>query len=303
MLVRTKRKVLIVLLSVVALQVTMFVLYWRTDSESYSPYDYSKDRVTNSVHLDSAGVTNSSSSDEIDKYVHEYISEIIDDVFENKDFNTNWRLFTQFHFKEVNTDPFFYQTQRKDFHLYDPRITMSVYLNQIWKTEQPPNTTVEIPFSWQDWVDLSVLNDFLVWDEPQRPTCEDVIDHGIFYNPLKAVKEPNHKIHENFCVDNVDYTGHTDKHLLPGFSITSDNAGSQFNFLEKMIQSRSYLLSTMPQPEKLVFLTGTSDIFEVNVNHNDHSTMMENGMFDNFVKPKDNILNQRTQRVLILTLH
>lgn len=271
---------LVVLLTI--FQILVLTLYLNADSIAV----LNKGRVTKSKDIKSTALTAESEGNaqdaSISSHVHEYITKRIDDIFTSKDFNTNWRLFTKLHFKEVSTDPLFYQRQRQDFHLYDPRITMSVYLDQISQMAESSDVILETPFSWQDWVDFSSLNDFLMWDESQRPTCEDVIDHGIYYNPLKGVKQPNHKIHESFCVDNINYSGATDRHLLPGFSIT-DNAGTKFNYMEKMIQSRSYLLSTMPQPEKLVFLTDTDDIFEVDVNHNNHTTMMENGMFDSFI--------------------
>lgn len=272
MLIRGRRQISVLLAIALGLQVLALTWFWNSSTRLEEV-----GRLTNSTN-----VSPSSGYDDIDNYVHEYLINKLDDVFNNKDFNTNWR-FTKLHFKQVNTDPSFYQKQRADFHLYDPRITLAVYLNQITKSSQTPGTLLTVPFSWEDWVDLSSLNDFLVWDETQRPTCEDVIDHGIFYNPLKAVQTPNHKIHEGVCVDNIDYTGHADRHLLPGFSIIND-AGENFNFLEKMIQSRSYLLSTMPQPEKLVFLTETDEIFEVYVNHDIHSTMMKNNMFNDFVE-------------------
>lgn len=264
--------------------------YWPafSDSRHTTPAQGEKIELDFDFELDiDSSLDAKNVSGAIDNYVQNYISSRLDYIFESGDFNSNWKLFTALHFDKVHTDPFYYQKQRKDFHLYDPRITMAVYLNRIAQKAQETHSSdyVSIPFSWQDWVDLSCLNDFLVWEETQRPTCEDVIDHGIFYDPLKAVVEPNHNIHESFCVDSVNYHGHVNRHLLPGFAMTND-AGEHFNFLEKRIQSKSFLLSTMKQPEKLVFLTDDDDIFEVYVEKNHHETMMENGLFDDFVSSK-----------------
>lgn len=211
--------------------------------------------------------------------IHQVLTDLLDTVFQDSDFNSNWRLFTKLHFKDVVTDPSFYQHQRKDFHMYDPRITMSVYLSHIADSGKDS----QVPFSWQDWVDLSVVNDFLKWDESVRPTCEEFLKHGLSYDPLKAIERPSPLRYSSYCIDNDAYEGHTSRHLLPGFSFTA-SAGSNFNYIEKRLHSRSYLLSMMPQPEKLVFLSQSNDIFEVDVNHTSHTTMMENGMFDAFVK-------------------
>ncbi|GMM28756.1 hypothetical protein DAMA08_014720 [Martiniozyma asiatica (nom. inval.)] len=214
----------------------------------------------------------------------EFLEQRYKEVIDGDEFNNDWQMFTPLHFRESVINPHSYKNERKKFHKYDPRITESVYLHYISKHASEFDE-IKIPFSWQDWVDLSALNEFLQYDKSQRPTCEDIIDHGIHYNPLDAVREPNHKIHEEFCVDDINYKGHVKPNLQPGFSITN-NAGENFNFLEKRIQARSFLLSTFEQPEKLVFLDDEGQYFEISVDHDRKDTMMENGLYDDFVNSK-----------------
>ncbi|GMM32386.1 Mnn4 protein [Martiniozyma asiatica (nom. inval.)] len=196
-------------------------------------------------------------------------------------------MFTQLHFTTCDTDPQFFKSERKRLHKYDPRITMSVYLNNIRRMYKNNSNDeyIKIPFSWQDWVDLSPLNDYLSYDEFEKPSCEDILERGILYDPLDAIEKSNVNKFEEFCTNNDNYFGHVNKKLLPGFNIIK-NPGSQFNYLDKIIQAKSYILSTLPQPEALIIMTDDGRFYDVYIDHDKHKTMMENGMFDDFIIEK-----------------
>nr|BAI45227.1 putative positive regulator of mannosylphosphate transferase [Ogataea minuta] len=203
------------------------------------------------------------------------------------DYNRYWKFYKELNNSKLRFNVNTYQELRKQKHLFDPRITYSVYLNYIrkqyeavnpWNVDDSEDTNVRVPFSWQDWVDLSALNKYLVYSEEEKPTCKDIITKGIDYSPDRKVRNLR-KQFDKTCVDNAMYQGPTSKHLLPGFNFV-DRAGKR-TFLEKKIHAKSYLLSGAPIPNSIIFLTenGTYEVYP-----EEDRTMMDSGLYQDYVK-------------------
>jgi len=207
------------------------------------------------------------------------------------DYNKYWKYYTGLHDYNLQLDPDDYKKVRESKLYYDPRITFAVYIHHIKKLmesrSEDQKDPITIPFSWQDWVDLSYLNQYLEYDEVEKPNCYDILHHGLDYKPaLKGrptkTKAKQKKIKEfdaQPCVDNSDYKGNVPKKLLPGFNIQGHTLTTFF--LEKKVHAKSYVLSSFPLPNSIVFLSkdGTYSVVpDKDVN------MINSGLFDDYVK-------------------
>ncbi|KAG7884308.1 hypothetical protein KL938_002180 [Ogataea parapolymorpha] len=228
-----------------------------------------------------------SSSTDPDDFIKSFENQL-DTLDISQNYGKYWKFSTAFNNAVATFDPSDYKTTRESRLLYDPRITMSVYLSHIRRQllEQGSGNAalarIAVPFSWQDWVDLSVLNRYLELPEDQRPTCDDILYQGPAYNPEHKFKNPNRNI-DRACVDNDRYTGRTRRALLPGFNF-KDRTGKK-SFRDKLIHAKSYLLSYAPVPTSIVFLTEKGS-YEVNISG--EYNMLDSGLFDEFVELQAN---------------
>ncbi|KAH3665777.1 hypothetical protein OGAPHI_003965 [Ogataea philodendri] len=210
-----------------------------------------------------------------------------EEKLEGLDISHDYRKYWRFSSANSNTSTLFNTTeyrQRRETRLsYDPRVTFAVYINHIQKlfsTQNPRNADnklISVPFSWQDWVDLSVLNRYLELPENERPSCEDILTQGLRYKPSNKIETPNRNI-DVACVDNDRYLGKANRALLPGFNF-KDRTGKK-SFREKVIHAKSHLLSYAPVPSSILFLT-VNGTYEVSVTED--STMMNSGLYSNFI--------------------
>ncbi|VEU21552.1 DEKNAAC102551 [Brettanomyces naardenensis] len=219
----------------------------------------------------------------------------------SRDYNRYWKYYTDLHDYKLLLNPHHYKELRESEHFYDPRVTFAVYVHYIRKqlernSESGPVEPVAVPFSWQDWIDLSALNPYLDYKEEDKPTCVDILSHGLEYVPsLKGkTSRDSHKNGMDLhlaCTDNSDYKGPTDKKLLPGFNFYGYSFPSWFQ--EKKLHAKSLILSYLPLPSSLVFLS-KDGIYETSLTED--ATMLSSGLFDQFV---DDALGEEKNKVLI----
>ncbi|GMG39036.1 unnamed protein product [Ambrosiozyma monospora] len=213
----------------------------------------------------------------------EKIEEKLNQIELSQNYQKYWKYDTDLRNYQVSFDPLEYENSRLVKHIYDPRVSFTVYLNHIKKQFQKldplnndPTQDITIPFSWQDWIDLSVLNQYLEYDEDDKPNCKDIIVRGSSYKPSNKFRDQKLEYSPS-CIDSQFYNGSTDKSLLPGFNFVSQ--GKKATFIEKQIQAKSYMLSGAPIPNSILFLSenGTYEVFPT-----EDKTMMQSGLFEEF---------------------
>ncbi|QPG73493.1 hypothetical protein FOA43_000804 [Brettanomyces nanus] len=209
------------------------------------------------------------------------------------DYTKYWKYFTGLHDYKVDLNAEEYRKVRSERHFFDPRVTLAVYAHHIRKqlAEGAYGSgvdSVHVPFSWQDWVDLSDLNVYLRFKEDDKPSCRDFLEFGVHYSPLIKGMHTKDKTKIDFddaffnrqpCTDDADYEGPTDEKLLPGFNFQGRCFASWY--LEKKIQAKSIVLSSLPLPSSLVFLS-KNGIYETGLSQDE--TMLDSGLFDEFVE-------------------
>ncbi|CCE72745.1 Piso0_000339 [Millerozyma farinosa CBS 7064] len=153
---------------------------------------------------------------------------------------------------------------------YDPRFTLSLYLNKIATS---PNDPVE--FNWADWVDMSILNQFVFAPQDQKSNCKDLFS----LNPeSKFVEGSELASLDDYCVD--------DKDSALGFRIIGPTGDQSIG--NRRILGKAYLFSAAPSPSKLVFMTTDSGSYEVPVkdrhDNNVKHGLLRNNMVEDYVK-------------------
>lgn len=169
------------------------------------------------------------------------------------------------HFLKHSKDPNAWTNKNHLF--YDIRFTLSIYLNYVKQklsSKKSETDPVEVPFNWVDWLDLSYLND----NDLRRPLrgrrkCRWMERH--------VAKANGYKREDLCCVDNEALTpeqvaalGFERHEQLPGY-VVDGHSLNRASIDVRIAQARSYLMTHMPNPYKLMFLNKENGTYEVNV--------------------------------------
>lgn len=166
---------------------------------------------------------------------------------------------------------------------YDPRFTLSVYLNEIkrqYLKKNPKNLyekvdEIEVPFSWQDWIDLTDLNPLI--SGTAKINCE--------YLRKRADRAPENA---DYCVDSKDVTEYELKEMrlplksfLPGFVIKKPPGNLATNEV-RMIEGKTHLLTYAPVPLNIMFLTKRG-VYEARVAP-EKQRLVDSDLFENYLE-------------------
>lgn len=175
-----------------------------------------------------------------------------------------------------------YLQKRQTEHFYDPRITLPVYLKALNLAYTEGSN--KIPFSWEDWTDLSYLNEFL--NDDKKISCADFMSN--FDIKTKYEIDPTLKsssyLNQTFCLDNEEYLKTNDgkfrdNKLLPGFNF-HQRIDEKSNFIGQIYNAKSYLLSYAPPPTFIYFLNDKGTYYKASPVQS--TNMIDNGMLENF---------------------
>ncbi|RCK56529.1 hypothetical protein Cantr_06000 [Candida viswanathii] len=177
------------------------------------------------------------------------------------------KLNTKFKIPKTQPDPIF----------QDPRLTYGLVLNYI--NENP--TADSIPFDWADWVDLSLLNNQLNKPVEQRLKCKDMMHQ--LHLPNKEDQEKCANDSRYFgCVDATELTneelseyGVESYEQLPGFIQFAHTVFSSSEFIRN-IQAKTYLLTQMTLPYRVIFLNDRGDDIVLDVHKGKVKSLQEN---------------------------
>mmetsp|Transcript_5634 Transcript_5634/g.7123 ORF Transcript_5634/g.7123 Transcript_5634/m.7123 type:complete len:386 (-) Transcript_5634:119-1276(-) len=189
--------------------------------------------------------------------------------------------------------------KNKNELFYDPRFTLSIYLNEIkqqalsqsdkaatdsygkidFKTVNP----ITLPFSWADWMDLTLLNDELGKPMEERITCQYIKE-----------RTNNNPDTSYFCLENEKLTdeqvkelGFKHKEQLPGFLIHghSSHDDRPYNNI-RVLESKSYALTYLPKPNRVILLNGDKKggTFEFMVDQSDNLRLATSDMVTKYLR-------------------
>ena len=180
---------------------------------------------------------------------------------------------------------------------YDPRFTLSIYLNEIKnqyleknpKNEKDKGHEIVVPFSWSDWVDLDMLNEEFRKPQESRKTCEYLkLTHHI------PAQDPN------YCINSYDVTQEDLEEMnlpstefLPGFAVKKSPTNKASNEV-RMLEGKAHLLTYAKNPLKMNFLS-RNGIYEANIDGKQR--LVDSDLFETFLQRK-NIQNYDAKFIL-----
>ncbi|CAH6723748.1 hypothetical protein CLIB1444_19S01024 [[Candida] jaroonii] len=181
----------------------------------------------------------------------------------------------------------------KDEIYYDPRFTLTMYLNAIktkyldaggskmfGKIDSNEVLPISLPFHWVDWLDVTVLNDQLTKPMKERIDCK-VLQKHTNHNP-----EP-----EYFCSNDQEVEGFT-RSQLPGFIIHNHcHHGDRTSNNFRVLQAKSYVMTNMPNPKQVIILNNNGGTYEFDVGSKER--LLKSKMIYDYIgrKPQLNYIN------------
>lgn len=176
-------------------------------------------------------------------------------------------LDTTYKLLKANTDPIF----------QDPRLTYGLVLNHL----NEDSSVTSIPFHWADWVDLSLLNHQMNKSPEERLKCKDIMMQMHLQTNEDIERCANDQRYFG-CVDAKDLSseklkeyGVTSYEDLPGF-IQFEHTVFSFNEFVRNLQAKSYVLTEMTLPYKVVFLNDYGDDIVLDVHEGRTKSLLEN---------------------------
>lgn len=137
---------------------------------------------------------------------------------------------------------------------YDPRFTLGFLLNHINKVYADHGTDLfaAFPFHWSDWVDLSILNQYILLES--KPQCD------FLYDPKQIRLQKKKFVMENHCVPDD-----SNDQLSIGYKVLQQGPKNKLDI--KKIEAKSFLYTSYPPPVSVIFIAGDG-IYEFPVTEN-----------------------------------
>lgn len=170
---------------------------------------------------------------------------------------------------------------------YEPRFTLTVYLNEIkrqYLEKNPENDKTKaleivVPFAWSDWVDLTMLDEELYKDPNKRKGCKYLrLTHHA------TTKYLDYCINSNEITDEeLESMSLPSKDFIPGFAI-KQSPGNKASNEVRMLEGKSHLLTYAKNPLKLVFLS-ENGVYEAQVENK--KRLVDSNLFENYLINKN----------------
>lgn len=178
---------------------------------------------------------------------------------------------------------------RTDVQPFDPRFTLGMYYNYIRRNSKKQKS-IEAPFHWADWVDLSILNSHFFETDQNKRQCL-ILDNRVYENERAKpdVKERHALDPALFCVADKDLPEDFDdgNRLRMGFNVMK-----YFGQMEEKkvhMAGKAYLYAAAPLPASVVFLTQDGSYTVIPTKR---QKLLHNGLVEDFMsESKSNELN------------
>lgn len=199
------------------------------------------------------------------------------------------------------------------FYNSDPRLTWSVYLNQILNMNNDSKYNNKLPFSWYDWADFYNFNKLISIKDKFNNSmdCDLILKQYIdkdFLNELEnELKEPLFKIDREKYNDKFWYRRISKQNKDPIDDIEvfcRDNAfklNDKFNLPFKVmeifgkvrpevysISARNYLLNSFTNPLSITILESHKNSYRIDLINDKSENIIQSNLLKNFIDTKNN---------------
>lgn len=206
------------------------------------------------------------------------VEELYKSKLANEKGDTYWILDTSMRDTIINIPKYYFEGKKPILQPFDIRFTLGIYYNYLKRT-LPTNPNVEIPFHWDDWVDTSVLNKYLLANDDKKPECK-------FLNPEKKEGSKDKlMVAEECCVSNSDMPSdftHGNK-KLPGFNVRKHTEGKTTPE-NAILFGKSYVYTFMPPPTQVLILTHQGFF---NVSTGSRTKLLDSGLVEEYISLSD----------------
>ncbi|KAI5964819.1 uncharacterized protein KGF55_001889 [Candida pseudojiufengensis] len=233
-----------------------------------------------------------------DKKFNENVNKILNNLLENDKENKFWDINPNLN--NNNDLPLTIQVPNYDLQddenfkpkisKFDPRLTIGIYYNFIINSNIQNLIDISVPFHWSDWVDLSILNKFIM---PETNLFDNSdVNHEIDQcNELFNISGDSKLIKDSHIKNINNYCKYQPFNLI-GFEIF-DEPGPQ-TVENRILIGKSYLLQNAPSPNKLIFLTNNNS-YQINIEDKDHNdlsnSLLNNGMIESLELTSINLID------------
>ena len=199
----------------------------------------------------------------LDEIKQEEFDTLVDNLYERKKGKTDgsslWMINTSSRVNEINVPSYYYDklVNKPPIQIFDPRLTLGTYLSHL--AEVGVNEVGEVPFHWYDWANMSFIDKYILAKPDDKPNCH------------MAIPFSNDSI-KGYCRDDSIIPTSGNNNCL-GFSVFKPSHSSIYP-QEGVLLSRSYLYSTAPVPQSIVFNT-------------------KNGLYEMSIKGKQKLLESK----------
>lgn len=279
---------------------TISLLFYNDNENSWSEYLSIKPLHEFNVNYNSKNSHAQISTTSIN--YTEQIQFLLKDVEQNKK-DRYWMTRTDLVENELKVNPYLFMNDNKDDKAWknkntlfqDPRMTLALYINHIRRKFLSKNTTaeltgIEVPFHWADWVDLTFLNkDLELKDDIHK--CRWLKKHSEHGASRKAYKCYNRDF---LTPAQLADMGLEKTEQVPGY-IQFDHSEPRATNEIRLAQAKSYVLTNMPNPFKLLFLNKEGGTYEVDVKP-ERQRIVSSGLMNKYVK--NNLPKQKANKVM-----
>ncbi|ODV76705.1 uncharacterized protein CANTADRAFT_27725 [Suhomyces tanzawaensis NRRL Y-17324] len=159
--------------------------------------------------------------------------------------------------------------RNKDTIFQDPRLAISLTLNHL-RHQLAGNSTLELPFHWADWVDLTYLNHELEKPVHERMDCKHVkeylecnskVDRARIYDNDQYIKCMSNEDVSPRLLAKYGFLGHSQ---VPGY-IYYDYSDYKTDEKYRLMQGKTFLFTNSPNPYKIMFLNDHGEDLVYNV--------------------------------------
>lgn len=199
--------------------------------------------------------------------------------------HTFWKIDTTLTKEQTDLEmpPYFYEddASRSDVQPFDPRFTLACYYYYLHMQAGKLPKGVKVPFHWADWMDMSVLDEYIFAKE--KTPCEFLDQRETEAN--EAEKHGKVNKHEaldpkEYCVmdDELNFDHRDGNHLRMGFNVKS--YPGRMTPEMAMLAGRSYMYTHAPPPASIIFMT---DDGSYNISTGVKLKLLHNGIPEHYI--------------------
>ncbi|CAH6718211.1 hypothetical protein CLIB1444_01S01596 [[Candida] jaroonii] len=293
------RKAIVIIFGINIIYLSGCILYYRED--------FSLDKTVYNKTVDLKYIYIENDNEEPSVNFNSEITKLFEKVESNED-DRFWLKDTELTNTEITINPehFIIDSENpeswinKNTLFYDIRLTLSLYLNYYHHelTRRDNKNDISIPFHWVDWINLDYLNnDDLLLPLKDRRDChwmENFIDKHRFKFP------------ELKCINNADITpnmlrdyGFDNHDQLPGYIMHAFTL-RRGTIDVRLAQAKSYIMTNLPNPFKLVFLNKNNGTYEVNVDQTSKTRILKSNLLYKYLENNNLIKDGKLPKKLTL---